>query len=121
MVVFRDEERLSPEYVPERLLFRDGELKQLLHYFSSVIYGERSFNTRVVISGAVGTGKTSLSKLFGQIAEREGRGSGFNVRYVHVNCRIHRSVYAVLRKAAENLGTDLPSRGYSEDGMFEKG
>jgi cell division control protein 6 len=120
MVVFRDEERLSPEYVPERLLFRDGELKQLLHYFSSVIYGERPFHTRVVISGAVGTGKTSLSKLFGQIAEREGRGSGVNLRYVHVNCRIHRSVYAVLRKAAENLGTDLPSRGYSEDEMFEK-
>jgi archaeal cell division control protein 6 len=120
MVVFRDEERLSPEYVPERLLFRDGELKQLLHYFSSVIYGERPFNTRVVISGAVGTGKTSLSKLFGQIAEREGRGSGVNVRYVHVNCRIHRSVYAVLRKAAENLDMDLPSRGYSEDEMFEK-
>jgi Cdc6-like AAA superfamily ATPase len=43
MVVLRDEERLSPEYVPERLLFRNGELKQLLHYFSSVIYGEEAF------------------------------------------------------------------------------
>jgi cell division control protein 6 len=44
MPVFKNEEKLSPEYVPERLLFREGELKLLFSYFSSVIYGERPFH-----------------------------------------------------------------------------
>jgi hypothetical protein len=37
MPVFKNEEKLSPEYVPEKLLFREEELKLLFSYFSSVI------------------------------------------------------------------------------------
>jgi hypothetical protein len=44
-----------------------------------VIYGERPFHTRVYVTGAVGTGKTSLSKLFRLNAEREGRSVGVNI------------------------------------------
>jgi cell division control protein 6 len=120
MPVFKNEEKLSPEYVPERLLFREEELKLLFSYFSSVIYGERPFHTRVYVTGAVGTGKTSLSKLFGLNAEREGRSVGVNVRYVHINCRIHKSLYTILRRTAEQLGVSLPKRGYSDEEMLEE-
>jgi cell division control protein 6 len=120
MPVFKNEEKLSPEYVPERLLFREGELKLLFSYFSSVIYGEKPFHTRVYVTGAVGTGKTSLSKLFGLNAEREGRSVGVNVRYVHINCRIHKSLYTILRRTAEQLGVSLPKRGYSDEEMLEE-
>jgi cell division control protein 6 len=118
MAVFKDESKLSPEYVPSRLLFRDEELKQLFNYFSSAIYGERPFHTRAVITGAVGTGKTSLSKLFGINAEREGR--RFGVRYIHVNCRIYRSLNKVLRETAERLSIELPRRGYSNEEILER-
>jgi cell division control protein 6 len=49
MAVFKDERKLSPEYVPERLPFRERELEQLIHYFSSVIRDEKPFHARVVI------------------------------------------------------------------------
>jgi cell division control protein 6 len=113
MAVFKDERKLSPEYVPERLPFRERELEQLIHYFSSVVRDEKPFHTRVVITGAVGTGKTSLAKLFGMTAEKEGRKNGYNVKYVHINCRKQGTAYAVLAKISEELCIGLPKRGFS--------
>jgi cell division control protein 6 len=113
MAVFKDERKLSPEYVPERLPFRERELEQLIHYFSSVVRDEKPFHTRVVITGAVGTGKTSLTKLFGMTAKKEGRKNGYNVKYVHINCRKQGTAYAVLAKISEELCIGLPKRGFS--------
>ncbi|MEM4353156.1 MAG: AAA family ATPase [Candidatus Caldarchaeum sp.] len=115
MPVFKNEEKLSPEYVPEKLLYREEELKLLNSFFSSLLTDERPFQVRVFISGAVGTGKTSLAKLFGQHIEREARRVGKKIRYIHVNCRINKSLYTVLRKVVEQLGVNLPRRGYSDE------
>jgi cell division control protein 6 len=113
MAIFKDERKLSPEYVPERLPFRERELEQLIHYFSSVVRDEKPFHARVVITGAVGTGKTSLAKLFGMTAEKEGSKNGYNVKYVHINCRKQGTAYAVLAKISEELCIGLPKRGFS--------
>lgn len=119
MPVFKHEEKLSPEYVPDKLLYRENELKLLLSFFSSLITHEKPFHVRVHISGAVGTGKTSLAKLFGQTMEAEARKKGKKIRFVHVNCRIHRSLYTILRKVVENLELDLPRRGYSDEEILQ--
>ncbi|MEM2236892.1 MAG: AAA family ATPase [Candidatus Caldarchaeum sp.] len=119
MPVFKNEEKLSPEYVPEKLLYREEELKLLNSFFSSLLTDERPFQVRVFISGAVGTGKTSLAKLFGQRIEREARRIGKKIRYIHVNCRINKSLYTVLRKVVEQLGVNLPRRGYSDEEILE--
>ncbi|MEM4495504.1 MAG: hypothetical protein QXE96_06890, partial [Candidatus Caldarchaeum sp.] len=88
MSVFSYEEKLSPEYVPDRLLFRERELELLFSFFSSLLRDEQPFHVRVFLWGAVGTGKTSLAKLFGQEIERRAVGVGRKIRFVHVNCRI---------------------------------
>ncbi|BAJ49870.1 archaeal cell division control protein 6 [Candidatus Caldarchaeum subterraneum] len=119
MSVFSHEERLSPEYVPDKLLFRERELELLFSFFSSLLRDEKSFHVRVFLSGAVGTGKTSLAKLFGQEIERKGLGLGRKIRFVHVNCRIHKSLYTALRKTAEALGVEIPRRGYSDEEILE--
>ncbi len=119
MSVFKNEEKLSPEYVPEKLLYREGEMKLLKSFFSSLLLDERPFQVRVFISGAVGTGKTSLAKLFGQNIELEARQHGRKIRYIHINCRINRSLYMVLRKTLEQLGVNLPRRGYSDEELLE--
>jgi cell division control protein 6 len=120
MPVFKNEEKLSPEYVPERLLFREGELKLLFSYFSSVIYGERPFYTRVYVTGAVGTGKTSLSKLFGLNAEREGRSVGVNVAMSTSTAESTNPYTPFSVGTAEQLGVSLPKRGYSDEEMLEE-
>ncbi len=119
MPIFRYEEKLSPEYVPEKLLYRDEEMKLLKSFFSSLLLDEKPFQVRAFISGAVGTGKTSLAKLFGQNIEQEARQLGRKIRYIYVNCRINKSLYMVLRKVVEHLGINLPRRGYSDEEILE--
>lgn len=119
MPVFKHEEKLSPEYVPEKLLYREDEMKLLRSFFSSVLNDDKAFQVRVFIWGAVGTGKTSLAKLFGLNLEREARELGRKVRFTYVNSRINKSLYTVLRKTVEQLGLDLPRRGYSDEEVFD--
>ncbi|MEM0384376.1 MAG: AAA family ATPase [Candidatus Caldarchaeum sp.] len=119
MPVFKHEEKLSPEYVPEKLLYREEEMKLLRSFFSSVLNDDKAFQVRVFIWGAVGTGKTSLAKLFGLNLEREARELGRKVRFTYVNSRINKSLYTVLRKTVEQLGLDLPRRGYSDEEVFD--
>ncbi|MEM2095628.1 MAG: AAA family ATPase [Candidatus Caldarchaeum sp.] len=119
MPVFKYEEKLSPEYVPEKLLYREEEMRLLRSFFSSVLNDDKAFQVRVFIWGAVGTGKTSLAKLFGLNLEREARELGRKVRFTYVNSRINKSLYTVLRKTVEQLGLDLPRRGYSDEEVFD--
>lgn len=119
MPVFKHEEKLSPEYVPDKLLFREEEMRLLFSFFSSLLTEDKPFHVRVYLSGAVGTGKTSLAKLFGQTIENESKKIGRKIRFLHVNCRIHKSLYTILRKAAEQLDIDLPRRGFSDEEILE--
>ncbi|MEM4297642.1 MAG: cell division control protein Cdc6, partial [Nitrososphaerota archaeon] len=89
-MIFRNEERLSPEYVPSRLVHREEELRLLRSFYSSLLTGGGTYQVREEVVGYVGTGKTSLAKLFGQSMERESAGRSPKIIYVHINCRVNR-------------------------------
>jgi cell division control protein 6 len=109
--IFKSEEKLSPEYVPQRLPHRERELGLLETFFSSYFSGKPAVAVRVLLVGSVGTGKTALSKLFG----RRLMDTVYFARYVHVNCRIHSTLSSILKKAVESLGAPLPVRGLSAE------
>ncbi|MEM4212641.1 MAG: hypothetical protein QXX16_06265, partial [Nitrososphaerota archaeon] len=79
MRIFKNEEKLSPEYVPSRLPHREEELNLLITFFSTHIYGKKGYSVRVLITGPVGAGKTALSKLFGAKAEEIASHAGVNL------------------------------------------
>jgi cell division control protein 6 len=118
--IFKDEEKLSPEYVPPNLPHRENELNMLKTFFSSVIDGAPSISTRVIVSGSVGTGKSALVKLFGQKAVSEALKKGVDLKFLYVNCRINRTVFSVLRKLIEQLKARLPERGLSNEEFIHK-
>jgi len=120
MKLFKDEEKLSPEYVPPNLPHRENELNTLKTFFSSVIDGAPSISTRVIVSGSVGTGKSALVKLFGQKAVSEASKKGVDLRFLYVNCRINRTAFSVLRKLIEQLKARLPERGLSNEEFIHK-
>lgn len=120
MRIFKDEEKLSPEFVPQYLPHRENELNMLKTFFSSIIDGRPSISTRVIVSGAVGTGKSVLVKLFGQTAVSEALKKGVDLRFLYVNCRISRTTFSILRKLIEQLKARLPERGLSNEELFHK-
>lgn len=116
--LFKNEELLSPEYVPPRLPHRENELNLLQTFFSSFVRNGGGVFLRVLIAGPVGVGKTALARRFGSLAEEEATRLGSSVRYIHVNCKLHRSLFSVLKRVIEDLRAPLASRGLSNEEML---
>ena len=60
--LFKDESKLSFDYVPEKLVHRDKQLDKLWMIFRPVLEGAMSQTAFLI--GNVGTGKTATSKRF---------------------------------------------------------
>jgi len=111
--VFRDEAVLFPEYVPHATPHRMDQIRTLESYFQSVVEKAPQASQNVLLYGPVGAGKTMVAKKLGDILQKKAVLYGNLVKLVHVNCRIDRSLQAILVKALSSLGYTYPSRGYS--------
>ena len=58
--LFKDERFLYPEFVPERLPFRDEEISELVYCLKPATQGKKP--TNVFVFGKPGTGKTVALK-----------------------------------------------------------
>lgn len=116
--VFKDQSKLSPDYVPESLVHRDEEFRKLSRLFKPVL--KDNVSQRVLITGSVGVGKTALSTKFGQEFETAAKKRGLSHDYVHVNCRKNGTPHLVLRKIAERYLPRLPRRGFAHQELLEE-
>lgn len=116
--VFADESKLSSEYVPENLLFREDELRMIVRHFRGLFSSNQS-TRKLVITGSVGTGKTSIAKKFGYWAENKSLEEKAELQYVHVNCRRNRTPFMILLAITRELNSHIPTRGYSADELME--
>jgi len=111
--VFRDESVLLPEFLPRSTPHRDDQLKALELYFQGVTQNSNKVSQNVMLCGPIGSGKTMLAKKLGESLQKKAALYGNLVRMLHVNCRIDRTLQAVLVRALNSLGQTYPSRGYS--------
>jgi cell division control protein 6 len=112
--VFRDESILLQEYLPHQIPHREAQLKKLELYFQGVAQNASKASQIVMITGPVGSGKTMLAKkLLQESLPRKAALYGNLVKSVHVNCRIDRTLQAIMVKALKSLGQNYPTRGYS--------
>lgn len=116
--IFKDQSKLSPNYVPDELVHRDEEFSELARYFKPVL--ESGGSQRVLITGRVGVGKTALARRFGRELESRGEKEGIDLTFAHVNCRSYRSPRLVIGKLAENLsGVGVPKKGFAPQEIVE--
>jgi len=112
--VFKNREKLSLDYVPDRLPHReDKQLKQLATIFSPVIKSPGSISIRSLIVGRMGTGKTATTKLFGREITSIASSRGVRLNFSYVNCHKHRTIYTLALEMSKELGMPVPSRGLS--------
>ncbi len=111
--VFRDESFLLPEYLPHQIPHRDEQLRALEFYFQSVVQNASKASQNVMLLGPVGTGKTMLAKKLGESLQKKAALYGNLVKMLYVNCRIDKTLQAVMVRALSSLGQSYPSRGYS--------
>lgn len=116
--VFKDKTRLYPEYLPERLPYREAHLRSLAQEFKSLLVSESKGIHRVILTGSYGTGKTATARMFGRTITGIARERGIDVRYVHINCYKARSLPQVLITITTELDMTMPHRGLSSQEMM---
>lgn len=115
--VFKDQSKLSPDYVPEKLVHRDEEFRKLSRFFKPVL--ENRASQRVLITGSVGVGKTALTLKFGQQLGPAAKKRNFRLDYIHINCRKQKTPYTVLRQMVDHYLPRLPPRGFAPQELLD--
>ncbi|NIN53176.1 MAG: AAA family ATPase [Nitrososphaeria archaeon] len=118
--VFRDETKLDINYVPHRLPHRVKQQHLLMEFFNFALQNPEKMTQRVIITGAVGTGKTVLSQRFGADIMREAKKREVNLYYAPINCREYRgSLFLILHQVVSIFHSNFPRRGYSAEELLD--
>ena len=115
--VLLDRGPLSFDWTPPLLVGRERELESLASMFMGI--GNENVSGRAVVVGHVGTGKTVLTRRFGEDVVREMDGIR-KIVLSHVNCRNHPSTSQVLQQIALSLDSRHPERGFSSGEIILK-
>lgn len=115
-----DEGVLDINYIPSKLLHREGELRSLRTSYDFILSAPYEMSQRAIIVGGVGSGKTALARVFGRWLRDEAKRKRLRVEYIHVNCReLRGSLFMVLRRVVKTLRPEFPERGYAPNELME--
>ena len=111
--IFRDRSVLSSRYMPEELVGRDKEIKELVEIIRPVLHHGEPANA--IISGNKGTGKTTVVRyVLKQLIENIGK-DDLNVVPVFINCQkintTSRIIQEILNKVSPEA--EVPRTGLS--------
>ena len=110
--IFKDKKPLDHRYLPEKLVHRDDQIKQIARYWVDVLDGVTPSN--VTLYGKTGTGKTAASKFAReQLIEISCQESSF-VKVIYIRCTDYTTEYQVIAELCNKLGRDVPSRGWTK-------
>jgi len=99
----KNRQALTIDYVPEKLPFRDEEIKALAQALSTIFKGARPSN--LLLFGKPGTGKTAAARSVVDRLAKKATDLKTNVTVLFVNAKIAGgSAYKVLFEIAEELG-----------------
>jgi len=114
--VIRNARALTPDFVPEELWHRDGQIGALSAALRPLVQGSRG--THVIITGPSGVGKTTLARHVVQELERK----AFDVTSGYVNCisdSTHsQALSALLRDSGR--GADLRPEGTPTSAFIDR-
>lgn len=111
--IFKNEEILSSEYLPEMLPHREQQIKQLADNLLPASKGRNPQNT--FLYGSPGVGKTAVAKyVFREFEDYSG------IKTVYINCWDFKTATAILSKIVIDLGQMVQRRGISKDEIVSR-
>ncbi|MDH5816088.1 MAG: ORC1-type DNA replication protein [Candidatus Nezhaarchaeota archaeon] len=118
--IFKDREKLRPDYVPENLPHREAEINKLAEILAPAVRGVRPSN--IFIYGLPGTGKTAVTKYVLRKIEAyaKNHSQGVKLKVAYINCRNENTSYRVLFNLCNYLNEKVPFTGLSTAELFRR-
>lgn len=114
--IIRDGNKLSFDYVPEKIVRREAQMKQMEMLFRPMVAEGRSCTA--FLHGGVGTGKTVTAKRFCEDMLRYCSRTGKPMGNIFINCRIRNTEHSVLLQTVRYFDPGFPERGFSAEEML---
>ena len=120
--LIKDRGILQTTYVPEQLLHRDSQIKDIVDIVAPSLNKDQPSN--ILIIGKTGTGKTAVVNYVGkELMKADAMGKN-NCRYIYVNCEVIDTPYSILYNISNQIITDpnnkIPFTGWSLDKIFNE-
>lgn len=116
-----DNNILSPDYMPPRLIGRDDQIKELAFLMRPLFRNGTPNNA--LIFGSPGCGKTATSRyILGSLMEKLRRDPiGVNVKWLYIHCKKIQTTHGILYSIIKQLNpeTDIKRSGYSMDYYYD--
>jgi archaeal cell division control protein 6 len=117
--IFANKEVLQVRYLPEIILHRSGQMKQLASILAPALRTEKPSN--LFIYGKTGTGKTlcmlDAVKRLNKISEKR----KIPLKTIYVNCKLKKiadTEYRIIAQLAREIGEDVPMTGLPTDEVY---
>lgn len=118
--LFKNREALSTEFIPEKLPFRENQVKQIAQILSPALHGSKPSN--LLLYGKTGTGKTAVARLV--VEKLEAQDSSKQIVTCYINTRITSTEYRTLSRIADVLPLPqekrIPGTGLSIGTVLER-
>jgi archaeal cell division control protein 6 len=116
--VFVNKNKISPHYVPDKLPFRDEQIRELSLWLSPALKKEKPHN--IFIYGKVGTGKTSVVRHVVCQLENISSENKLFLKTTYLNCRNYQTKHAILFFCVQLFYPDKNFVGYSKSFIYDK-
>ena len=112
-MVIKNEEVLLPDYLPETLPHREGQIKLLAENLIPLSKHRKGINT--FIYGPPGIGKTAVVKyVFRELSTTS------PVKTIYLNCWDFNTSFAILTEITIRLGLPVARRGWAKDEIMQR-
>ncbi len=117
--IFKNREVLQTTYIPEVLLHREAQIRELTRKLLPTLEGRPCSN--ILLSGNVGTGKCTviLHVLKQLVTECQKKGWKSPLKAV-INCKDSNTDYRVFAQLAAAVGEEVPNTGLPTEEVFKR-
>ncbi|MBI4142127.1 orc1/cdc6 family replication initiation protein, partial [Candidatus Woesearchaeota archaeon] len=118
--VFFDKKAIQTSFIPETILHREDQIKQIANILAPALKGHKPSN--IIIYGKTGTGKTLTIKHTTQKLSKVAEKENVPLKVLYLNCKLKRSTdteYRIIAQLSRELGKAVPPTGLPTEEVYK--
>ncbi len=117
--IFKNKKSLQASYIPDAIMHREDEIRQLSSMLAPVLRNELPSN--IFVYGKTGTGKTLVLKKIKSELEYVAEENNIPLKIFYVNCKLRKitdTEYRLIAELCKMIGEDVPKTGLATNEIY---